>query len=90
VISQTGVLDAVAEIVRCQWLPYRGGTVKPPIESRIIRVVNAFDDQVAGSADRDRIASAIAGIRSSMEREYDPAVVAALATVTGRLPISRL
>ncbi len=90
VISQTGVLDAVAEIVRCQWLPYRGGTVKPPIESRIIRVVNAFDDQVAGSSDRDRITSAIAGIRAQMEREYDPAVVAALATVTGRLPVSRL
>jgi hypothetical protein len=90
VISQTGVLDAVAEIVRCQWLPYRGGTVKPPIESRIIRVVNAFDDQVAGSSDRDRITSAIAAIRSRMEREYDPAVVAALATVTGRLPVSRL
>jgi response regulator RpfG family c-di-GMP phosphodiesterase len=90
VISQTGVLDAVAEIVRCQWLPYRGGTIKPPIESRIIRVVNAFDDQVAGSSDRDRITSAIAAIRSQMEREYDPAVVAALATVTGRLPVSRL
>jgi hypothetical protein len=90
VISQTGVLDAVAEIVRCQWLPYRGGMARPPIESRIIRVVNAFDDQVAGSSDRDRIASAIAVIRSDMEREYDPAVVAALATVTGRLPVSRL
>jgi hypothetical protein len=90
VISQTGVLDAVAEIVRCQWLPYRGGMVKPPLESRIIRVVNAFDDQVAGSSDRDRITSAIAGIRAQMEREFDPAVVAALATVTSRLPVSRL
>jgi HD-GYP domain-containing protein (c-di-GMP phosphodiesterase class II) len=90
VISQTGVLDQVAEIVRFQWLPYRGGMVKPPLESRIIRVVNAFDDQVAGSADRDRIVSAIAWIRSYMEREYDPAVVAALATVTSRLPVSRL
>ncbi len=90
VISQTGVLDAVAEIVRCQWLPYRGGTIKPPLESRIIRVVNAFDDQVAGSSDRDRITSAIAAIRSQMEREFDPAVVAALATVTSRLPVSRL
>ncbi len=90
VISQTGVLDDVADIVRYQWLPYRGGPVKPPMESRIIRVVNAFDDQVAGSSDRDRIASAIAWIRSYMEREFDPAVVAALATVTSRLPVSRL
>ncbi len=90
VISQTGVLDAVAEIVRCQWLPYRGGAVKPPLESRIIKVVNAFDDQVAGSSDRDRITAAISCIRDEMEHEYDPAVVAALATVTGRLPVSRL
>jgi len=90
VIRQTGVLDAVAEIVRCQWLPYLGGTIKPPIESRIIRVANAFDDQVAGSSDRDRITSAIAVIRSQMDREYDPTVVTALATVTSRLPVSRL
>ena len=90
VISQTGVLDDVAEIVRSQWLPYRGRAVKPPLGSRIIRVVNAFDDQVAGSSDRDRIASAIAGIRAHMEQDYDPAVVAALATVTNRLPVNRL
>ncbi len=90
VISQTGVLDAVAEIVRCQWLPYRGGEIRPPLESRIIKVVNAFDDQVAGSSDRDRIAAAITSIRDEMEREYDPAVVAALATVTNRLPVNRL
>ncbi len=90
VISQTGVLDEVAEIVRSQWLPYRGGTAKPPLASRIIRVANAFDDQVAGSSDRDRIASATASIRAHMEHEFDPAVVAALATVTNRLPVSRL
>ena len=90
VISQTGVLDTVAEIVRCQWMPYRGGAVKPPLESRIIKVVNAFDDQVAGSSDRDRIAAAISCIRNEMEREYDPSVVSALATVTSRLPVNRL
>ncbi|HWF79498.1 MAG TPA: HD domain-containing phosphohydrolase [Streptosporangiaceae bacterium] len=90
VISQTGVLDEVAAIVRFQWLPYRGNAVKPPLGSRIIRVVNAFDDQVAGSPDRDRIAAAIAGIRSRTDRDYDPAVVAALAIVTSRLPLSRL
>ncbi len=54
VISQTGVLDDVAAIVRFQSLPYRGNPVKPPLGSRIIRAVNDFDDQVAGSSDRDR------------------------------------
>jgi hypothetical protein len=90
VIGQTGVLDEVASIVRFQWLPYRGYSVRPPLSSRIIRVVNAFDDQVAGSADRDRIAAAIASIRARVDYEYDPAVVAALATVINRLPVSRL
>ena len=90
VISQTGVLDEVAAIVRFQWLPYRGNAVKPPLGSRIIRVVNAFDDQVAGSSDRDRIAAAVADIRVGAEREYDPDVVSALAIVTNRLPVSRL
>jgi hypothetical protein len=90
VISQTGVLDEVADIVRYQWLPDRGDPVRPPLSSRIIRVVNDFDDQVAGSADRDRIASAIASLRARTEHDYDPAVVSALATVTNRLPISRL
>jgi hypothetical protein len=90
VIGQTGVLDEVASIVRFQWLPYRGHTVKPPLSSRIIRVVNAFDDKVAGSSDRDRIAAAITSIRAGMEYEYDPAVVSALAIVTNRLPVSRL
>jgi hypothetical protein len=89
VISQTGVLDDVADIVRRQWLPYRAA-VQPRLESRIIRAVNAFDDQVAGSADRDRIASAIARIRAQTDFEYDPVVVAALARVANRLPISRL
>ena len=90
VIGQTGVLDEVASIVRFQWLPYRGHSVNPPLSSRIIRVVNAFDDQVAGSADRDRITAAIASIRARTDYEYDPDVVKALATVTNRLPISRL
>jgi hypothetical protein len=90
VISRTGVLDKVANIVSCQWMPYRGGESSPPLASQIIRVANAFDDKVAGSADRDRIASAIAWLRALTEYEYDPAVVAALVRVTNRLPVSRL
>jgi response regulator RpfG family c-di-GMP phosphodiesterase len=90
VISQTGVLDAVAEIVRCQWLPYCGTGAEPPLESRIIKVVNALDDLVAGSADRDRVLAAIASIRGETDREYDPVVLAALTKVSNRLPVNRL
>ncbi|MHB1595663.1 MAG: HD-GYP domain-containing protein [Streptosporangiaceae bacterium] len=90
VIRQTGVLDTVAELVRCQWLPARGGPATPPLASRVIRAVNAFDDLVGGSADRDRVAAAIGRLRLDSEAEYDPSVVDALAAVTGRLRLSRL
>jgi HD-GYP domain-containing protein (c-di-GMP phosphodiesterase class II) len=90
VIKQTGVLDVVAEIVRCQWLPARGGPAQPPLASRIIRAVNAFDDLTGGSVDRDRIGEALHRLRTETGAEYDPVVVAALAMVTSRLPVSRL
>jgi response regulator RpfG family c-di-GMP phosphodiesterase len=90
VIRQTGVLATVAELVSCQWMPCRGGSRRPPLGSRIIRAANAFDDLVGGSADRGRIAAALERLRMDTDAEYDPGVVAALSTVTGRLPISRL
>jgi response regulator RpfG family c-di-GMP phosphodiesterase len=90
VIRQTGVLDTVAELVRCQSLPAFGGPKTPPLGSKVIRAANAFDDLVSGSADRDRTAAAIARLRENTDTEYDPQVVAALATVTDRLPITRL
>ncbi len=91
VIRQTGVLETVAELVRCQWLPFAAGQGhKPPLGSRVIRAANAFDDLVSGSADRDRTAAAIDRLKLDAGTEYDPVVVAALAAVTDRLPITRL
>ena len=90
VIRQTGVLDTVAELVRWQWLPAYGGPKTPPLGSKVIRAANAFDDLVGGSADRDRTAAAVERLRLDADTEYDPQVVAALATVTDRLPITRL
>jgi hypothetical protein len=90
VIRQTGVLDSVAELVRAQWLPYRGGPRVPPLGSRVIRAANAFDDLVVGSADRDRMSAAIGRLRVGTESQFDPIVVEALAMVADRLPLSRL
>ncbi len=90
VIRRTGVLDTAAELVRCQWMSARGGPQQPPLGSRVIRVVNAFDDLLAGSADRDRVAAALDRLRLDPGAQYDPGVVAALATVVGRRPVSRL
>ena len=101
VIKRTQVLDAVAELVRCQAMPWRGVPARrsaawdaeleiPPLGSRIIRAVNAFDDLVEGRPGRDRANAALGRLRADSEREYDPEVIAALAVVTNRLPVSRL
>jgi HD domain len=90
VISKAGVLDRVAELVRCQSWPARGHDPEPPVGSRIIRAVNAFDDLVGGSTDRDRSAAALERLRLDTAVEYDPGVVEALTEVAGKRLASRL
>ena len=90
VISQAGVLDRVAELVRCQSWPYRGHDPEPPVGSRIIRAANAFDDLVGGSTDRDRSAAALERLRLDTAVEYDPGVVEALTEVAAKRLASRL
>ena len=89
VIRQAGVLDKVAELVRCQSWPARGGDPEPPVGSRIIRAVNAFDDLVGGSTDRDRTSAALERLRLDTAAEYDPGVVEALSEVASRRLASR-
>ncbi len=84
------MLDRVAELVRCQSLPARGGNPEPPVGSRIIRAANAFDDLVGASTDRDRSAAALERLRLDTAFEYDAGVVEALSKVAGRRRFSRL
>ena len=90
VISKAGVLDQVAELVRCQSWPSRGHDPEPPVGSRIIRAANAFDDLVGGSTDRDRTAAALERLRLDTAAEYDPGVIEALSEVAGKRLASRL
>ena len=90
VISKAGVLDRVAQLVRCQSWPARGHDPEPPVGSRIIRAVNAFDDLVGGSTDRDRSAAALERLRLDTAAEYDPGVVEALTQVAGKRLAARL
>jgi HD domain len=90
VIRQAGVLDRVAELVRCQSWPSHGHDPEPPIGSRIIRAANAFDDLVGGSVDRDRTAAALERLRMDTAAEYDAGVVEALTEVAGRRLATRL
>jgi hypothetical protein len=90
VIRKAGVLDRVAEIVRRQSEPWRGGDPCPPISSRIIRAANGFDDLVGSCADRERAMAALERLRLDTACEYDPAVVEALSRVVGRRSLARL
>ena len=90
VIREAGVLDDVAELVRCQSWPARGHEPAPPLGSMIIRAANAFDDMVGGSTDRDRSAAALEQTAARSESSTTPSVVAALAEVAGRRVPPRL
>lgn len=88
VIRETGVLDRVAEIVERQTEPYRrpGEATDPtlPLESRIIRAANAFDDMVGGSLESGPRLTALEQLRLAMAYDYDPRVVEALSRLIER------
>lgn len=88
VIRQAGVLDRAALIVERQADPYRPhrGQLDTglPLECRIIKAVNAYDDLVGASLESDRRLRAIERLQLGIDREYDPAVVDALARVIER------
>jgi len=89
VIRVAGVLDHVADLVRCQSWPALGHDPPPPLGSMIIRAANAFDDMVGGSIDRDKSAAALERLRLD-PNQYEGGVVEALAEVAGRRVPSRL
>jgi len=88
VIRQTGVLDAVANIVERQAEPYRraheGADLAVPLASRIIKAVNAYDDLVGESTETTRRLDALERLRLGMAYEYDPRVVDSMAKVVDR------
>lgn len=85
VIEQAQMLDNVAEIVRRQSDPFwEAPGERPPLSSRIIRAVNAFDDLVGSSADAGRAAAVVERLRLDATAEYDPDVVAALGRIVAR------
>ena len=61
-----------------------GQPAGPPLSSRIIRAVNAFDDLVGSSADPGRAASVVDRLRLDASAQYDPEVVSALGRIITR------
>jgi response regulator RpfG family c-di-GMP phosphodiesterase len=93
VIREAGVLDHVALIVERQADPYRRPHETTdetlPMASRIIKVVNAFEDLVPEGAEYSRSMDAVERLRLGMAYDYDPRVVETLAGVVRRTGGSR-
>ena len=62
----------------------------PPLSSRIIKAVNAFDDLVGSSLDPGRAAAAVQQLRLDTASEYDPNAVEALSRVVNRRSVIQL
>jgi response regulator RpfG family c-di-GMP phosphodiesterase len=88
VVRKAAMPEEVAEIVEAQAEPYRRPHLPDdssvPQESRIIKVVNAYDDLVGTATTEEARLEALEGLRLGMAYEYDPRVVAALARVLSR------
>jgi hypothetical protein len=88
VIRQSGALERAAVIVERQADSHRsdGGEPDPtlPVESRIIRVCNAYDDLVGSSVEVARKLQAVERLQLSTAREFDPRVVDVLTRIVER------
>nr|WP_260867293.1 HD domain-containing phosphohydrolase [Streptomyces sp. SAJ15] len=87
VVRQTGVPAQVAVIVERQAEPYR----EQPLTARIVRVANAYAELTCDAAPAGRPGGepgaalrALERLRLGTARDFDPAVVAALARVLAR------
>lgn len=88
VIREGGSLDEVATFVERMADSYRKSDGRRdeavPLESRIIRVANAYDDLVGTSPDPEMQLQALERVELSLSRDYDPDVTKALGGVIER------
>jgi hypothetical protein len=86
IVRETGVFEGVARILEHQTTPYRqvrelGEEI--PLTSRIIKLVNAYEDLTAGARSLRAREAAIERIYLGLGYEYDPRVVDALLRALG-------
>jgi len=86
IVRETGVFEGVARILEHQTTPFRqvrelGQEI--PLTSRIVKVVNAFEDLTAGARSARAREAAVERIYLGLGYEYDPRVVDALLTCIG-------
>jgi hypothetical protein len=89
IVRETGVLDGVAAILEHQATPFRQMREldeEIPLSSRILKVVNAFEDLTGartGARARER---AVERIHLGLGYEYDPRIVDVLVRVVRSMP----
>ncbi len=86
IVRETGVFEGAARILEHQTTPYRqvrelGEEI--PLTSRILKVVNAYEDLTAGARSARAREAAVERIYLGLGYEYDPRVVDALLGVLG-------
>lgn len=86
VLARTAELSKLSGIVAQQATPYwrmeELGTL--PIGSRIVRVVNGYEDLTGEFAEHEQVLKALARLRLSVGYDYDPVVFAAMVRVLRR------
>jgi hypothetical protein len=86
IVRETGVFEGAARILEHQTTPYRqvrelGEEI--PLTSRILKVVNAYEDLTAGARSVRAREAAVERIYLGLGYEYDPRVVDALLGILG-------
>jgi len=86
IVRETGVFEGAARILEHQTTPYRqvrelGEEI--PLTSRILKVVNAYEDLTAGARSARAREAAVERIYLGLGYEYDPRVVDALLGILG-------
>ena len=86
VMRHSGVLEPAAALLARQAAPYRlmrEEDERIPLEARIIKLANAFDDFTGGSRDPGAVSVALERIQLGLGYEYDPELVDDLIEIVG-------
>ena len=78
IIRHSGVLEHAADVLTRQATPFRlmrEEDERIPLESRIIKLANAFDDLTGGSREAGAVSVALERIQLGLGYEYDPELV---------------
>ncbi len=86
ILSRTAELSRLARVVSQQAVPYRtlGEVGEVPLQARILRVANAFDDLVGAEISAAAAQGALERLRLGVDYEYDPTVMRSLCRVLQR------